>query len=393
MSAVGKWLRSRPSHRRRAAGTAAALALALAGCEERNAYVPPPPPKVAVAQPVRQAVTNYIELTGNTQAFNQVDLEARVQGYLEKIGYKDGTLVKKDSVLFVIQQDTYQAQLDQAKAAVAGAQAELKKSQAEYERQADLVHRDVSSQANYDKALAQRDSDQATLQQAQANLQIATINLGYTTVTAPFDGIVSRHLVDVGALVGYAGPTKLATIVQVAPIYAYFNVSERLVLRIRENLAKQGKTLNDIPTVPVELGLQTDEGYPHVGRLDYVAPSINPTSGTLEARAIFDNKDLSLLPGAFVRLRIPAQKVDGALLVADAAIGTSQAGKYVLVVGKDDTVEQRPVQIGQRVGQLRVIESGIGAEDWVVTNGIQRAVPGNKIEPDRQGLAVAADGK
>jgi membrane fusion protein, multidrug efflux system len=381
------------THCRRATGVAAGCAafLTLTACAE-NVYAPPPPPRVIVEQPLKQPVTRFIELTGNTQAFNQVDLEARVQGFLDKINYQDGALVKKGTVLFVIQQNSYQAQLDQAKASVVGAQAELKKSQAEFERQAELIGKQVSTQANYDKALAQRDSDQATLQQAQANTTIAEINLGYTTVTAPFDGIVTRHLVDVGALVGYAGPTKLATIVQVAPIHVYFNASETLVLRIKEALAKQGKTLQDVPEVPVEIGLQIEEGYPHVGRLDYVAPSVDPATGTLEARAIFDNKDLSLLPGLFVRVRIPAQKLDNALLVADTAIGTSQIGKYLLVVGKDNTVEQRPVQIGQLVGQLRVIETGISADDWVVTSGTHRAIPGNKVDPDKQKMAASTGG-
>jgi multidrug efflux system membrane fusion protein len=375
-----------------ATGFAAILALAACG-EGKNVYVPPPPSKVNVAQPLQQPVTRYIELTGNTQAFNQVDLEARVQGFLEKINYQDGTLQKKDTVLFVIQQNTYQAQLDQAGASVAGAQAELKKAQAEFERQADLVSKQVSTQANYDKALAQRDQDQANLQQAQANNAIAAINLGYTSVKAPYDGIVTRHLVSVGALVGYGSPTKLASIVQVAPIYAYFNVSETLVLRIREGLAKQGKTLGDVSEVPVEIGLQIEDGYPHVGRLDYVAPSVDPTTGTLEARAVFDNKDMRLMPGLFVRIRIPVQKLDNALLVADTAVGTSQVGKYLLVVGKDNTVEQRPVQVGQLVGGLRVIESGINADDWVVTGGTQRAIPGNKIDPDRQQMAAAGAGR
>src|SRR5262245_25805710 len=196
-----------PARPRRAAGFAAGFAafLTLTACEGKNVYVPPPPPRVIVEQPLKQPVTRYIELTGNTQAFNQVDLEARVQGFLEKINYKDGTLAKKGAVLFVVQQNSYQAQLDQAKASVVSAQAELKKSQAEFERQAELIGKQVSTQANYDKALAQRDSDQGTLQQAQANTAIAEINLGYTTVTAPFDGIVTRHLVDVGALVGYGG--------------------------------------------------------------------------------------------------------------------------------------------------------------------------------------------
>jgi RND family efflux transporter MFP subunit len=316
--------------------------LTLAACDDKNAYVPPPPAKVVVAQPLKQPVTRYVEFTGNTQAFNQVDLEARVQGYLEKINYKDGTLQKKGTVLFEIQQNTYKAQLDQAKASVVGAQAELKKSQAEFERQADLQSKQVSTQANYDKALAQRDQDQATLLQAQANSAIAEINLGYTTVTAPYDGVVTRHLVGVGSLVGYSGPTKLATIVQVAPIYVYFNASETLVLRIKEELAKQGKTLRDLPEVPVEIGLQIETGYPHEGRLDYVSPNVDPHARG--ARHLRQH-----------RFELAARPVRA------GANSGSEAGQCA-ARGRDRArlEPDRPVPAGARQGQRRRAASGEG---------------------------------
>ena len=240
-----------------------------------------------------------------------------------------------------------------------------------------------------DDAKAKMDSASADVANAEANVQIATINLGYTQVSAPFDGIVTRHLADVGALVGYDGPTKLATIVQMDPIYVYFTVSETAVLRIKEGLAKLGRTLRDIHEVPVEIGLQTEEGYPHKGHLDYVAPQVDPSTGTLEARAVLDNKDLSLLPGLFVRVRIPLQKLDDSLLVPDVALGTNQLGKYLLVLGKDDIVEQKPVTIGQLHGDLRVVESGLDSEDWVITDGAQRAVPGNAVDPEKTALVAA----
>jgi multidrug efflux system membrane fusion protein len=192
--------------------------------------------------------------------------------------------------------------------------------------------------------------------------------------------------------VGYGGPTKLASIVQVDPIRAYFNVSETLVLRVKEALARQGKTVRDIHDVLVEIGLQTEEGYPHKGRLDYIAPQVDPATGTLEARAVFENKDMALLPGLFVRVRIPLQRIDNALLVADTAIGTSQLGDYLLVLGKDNTVEQRQVKTGPLDGQLRIIESGLQPDDWVVTDGINRAVPGSKVEPDRQQMTASLSG-
>jgi multidrug efflux system membrane fusion protein len=367
--------------------------LLVAACGEKNAYVPPPPAKVVVAQPLQQPFTRYMELTGTTQAVKTVDLEARVQGFLENINYKDGSLVKKDTVLFGIQRNTYEAQLLQAKASLAGNQAAQVNAQGEYTRQATLGKDQFASQAHVDDAKSKLDQATAAVDNSKASVELATINLGYTQVAAPFDGIVTRHLVDVGALVGYAGPTKLATIVQVDPIYVYFNVAETTVLRIKEELAKQGRTLGDLHQIPVEIGLQIEDGYPHKGHLDYVAPEVDPATGTLEVRAVFENKDLRLLPGLFVRVRVPVQRLDNALLVADTALATSQLGEYLLVLGNDNIVEQRPVKIGQLEGQLRVIESGLGADEWVVTSGIQRAIPGNKVEPDQQRMTISRSGE
>jgi multidrug efflux system membrane fusion protein len=369
--------------------TGAAM-LALTACGEKNAYIAPPPPKVVAAQPLQQPVTRYIEVTGNTQSISTVDLEARVQGFLEQINYVDGALVKKDSVLFVIQRNTYEAQLAQAKATLAGNQAAQLNAQIEYDRQAQLQQQQVSTQAKLDDAKQKLDQAIAGVDSAKANLEIAQINLGYTEVAAPFDGIATRHLVNVGALVGYAGPTKLATVVQVDPIYVYFNISETIVLRIKEGLAKQGKTLRDVHEVPVEIGTQTESGYPHKGKLDYVAPQVDPSTGTLEVRGIFDNKDLALLPGLFVRVRVPVQRIDKGILVEDIAIGTNQLGEYVLIVGKDNTVEQRQVKLGQISGRLRVVESGLTGDEWVITEGLQRAVPGNKVDPEKKTMTAAA---
>jgi len=371
--------------------TGAAM-LALTACGDKNAYVAPPPPKVVAAQPLQQPVTRYIELTGNTQSISTVDLEARVQGFLEQINYVDGALVKKDSVLFVIQRNTYEAQLAQAKATLAGNQAAQLNAQIEYDRQAQLQQQQVSTQAKLDDAKQKLDQAIAGVDSAKANLEIAQINLGYTEVAAPFDGIATRHLVNVGALVGYAGPTKLATVVQVDPIYVYFNVSETIVLRIKEGLAKQGKTLRDVGEVPVEIGTQTETGFPHKGKIDYIAPQVDPSTGTLEVRAIFDNKDLALLPGLFVRVRVPVQRLDKGILVDDVAIGTNQLGEYVLIVGKDNTVEQRQVKLGQLSGQLRLVESGLTGDEWVIIEGLQRAVPGNKVDPEKKTMTASTGG-
>lgn len=364
----------------------------LAGCGEKNAYVPPPPPKVVVAQPLQQDVPLYAELTGNTKAFNEVKLEARVQGFLEQIKYVDGAAVKKGDLLFVIQQSTYQAQLDQAKATLEANKASQANAQVEYSRQSTLGQQQFASQSRVDDAKTKLAETSAAVLGAQANLEVANINLGYTEVTAPFDGIASRHLVSVGALVGYAGPTELASVVQIDPIYVYFEVSETVVQRVKEALSRLGKTMRDVHDVPVEIGLQIEEGYPHKGVIDYIAPQIDASTGTLQVRGIFENKDAALLPGMFARVRVPIRRPAPALLVPDTAIGTSQLGRYVLVVNKDNVVEQRTVTIGQVDKGLRVIESGLKPDDLVVIDGIQRAIPGNKVDPDKQKMTVPAAG-
>lgn len=364
----------------------------LAGCGEKNAYVPPPPPKVVVAQPLQQDVPLYVELTGNTKAFNEVKLEARVQGFLEQIKYVDGAAVKKGDLLFVIQQSTYQAQLDQAKATLEANKASQANAQVEYSRQSTLGQQQFASQSRVDDAKTKLAETSAAVLGAQANLEVANINLGYTEVTAPFDGIASRHLVSVGALVGYAGPTELASVVQIDPIYVYFEVSETVVQRVKEALSRLGKTMRDVHDVPVEIGLQIEEGYPHKGVIDYIAPQIDASTGTLQVRGIFENKDAALLPGMFARVRVPIRRPAPALLVPDTAIGTSQLGRYVLVVNKDNVVEQPTVTIGQVDKGLRVIESGLKPDDLVVIDGVQRAIPGNKVDPDKQKMTVPAAG-
>jgi RND family efflux transporter MFP subunit len=359
------------------------VAAAVAGCGQDNRYAAPPPPKVTVAAPIEQEVTRYFEATGNTAAVNTVDLVARVQGFVQAISYTDGDYVKKGKSLFTIEPEPYRLKVESAQAAVASAKANLKQSEAEYQRQADLVTRQVSTQANYDKALAQRDANQADLQSAQANEQQAEINLSYTDVVAPFEGIVSARQVSIGQLVGANATTVLSTIVQIDPIYVNFTVSERDVLQVRASLAKTGRTTADLLGLPVEIGLQTESDYPHEGKLDYIAPTVDPSTGTLAARATLQNADRILLPGYFVRVRIPSRP-QPALLVPDIALGCDQGGRYVLVVNKDNVVEQRRVEPGPLQGELRVIEKGVTKDDRVVVGGIMRAIPGQKVDAEQR---------
>jgi RND family efflux transporter MFP subunit len=361
---------------------------ALGGCEQ-NSFVPPPPPKVEVGVPVQRAITRYLEATGNTAPIKSVDLVARVQGVLQSINYKDGALVKEGTTLFTIEPDTYKFKLEQAQAAEAGAQASVKQTDADYKRQVDLVARQAVSQATLDTSTSSRDNAQANLQQAQANTRIAAVNYGYTNVMAPFDGIVSAHLVSIGELVGAASPTQLATIVQLDPIYVNFNVNEQDVLRIRAEARRRGLTTSDLTSLPIEVGLQTESGYPHQGNLDYAAPTINQSTGTLAVRGVLPNPDRVLLPGYYVRVRVPFDQQQDALLVPDVALGSDQSGRYVLVVNGDNVVEQRKVRTGQLEGELRVIESGLKADDRIVIAGLLRAIPGQKVDPQPQKIEAA----
>jgi RND family efflux transporter MFP subunit len=368
--------------------TGSAIAFGMAACGQNNEYAAPPPPKVSVAPPVQQDVARYFDATGNTASVNSIDLVARVQGFVQAISYTDGQFVKKGTSLFTIEPEPYKLKVDAAKASVTSAQATLVVKQQDYERQADLLKRQVSAQVTYDQALAARDSAQADLQSAQANEQQAEINLGYTDVQAPFDGIVTARQVSIGQLVGANSPTTLATIVQLDPIWVNFNASERDVLAVRAFLASQGRTTASLLGSTVEVGLQTEDGYPHAGKLDYVAPDVDPSTGTLAARAIFENANRVMLPGFFVRVRIPGRP-NPALLVPDVAIGSDQGGRYVLVVNKDNIVEQRKVEPGQSVGDLRVIENGLAKDDRVVIGGIMQAIPGQKVDPQPSASAAA----
>ncbi len=355
----------------------------LTGCEQ-NTFVPPPPPAVDVSLPVQRSITRYLAATGNTAPIKSVDLVARVQGVLEAISYQDGTYVKQGTSLFTIEPETYKLKLEQAQAAEAGAQATLKQAEADYKRQVDLVARQAVSQSILDQSTANRDNAQASLLQAQVNTKIAAVNYGYTNVAAPFDGIVSAHLVSVGELVGASSPTQLATIVALDPIYVNFNVNEQDVLRVRAEAARRGLTATDLKQLPVEVGLQSETGYPHKGKLDYAAPTINQSTGTLPVRGLLPNDGRVLLPGYFVRVRVPVDQQQDALLVPDVALGSDQAGRYLLVVNGDNVVEQRKVETGQLDGNLRVIESGLKADDRVVVAGLLRAIPGQKVDPKLQ---------
>ena len=362
------------------------LAASLAGCKPENKFQPPPPPEIKVAVPLAQNVVPYEELTGNTVAFATVDLVARVEGFLISQNYVDGSVMKKGDTLFVIEQTMYKAQVKEAEAQLDGAKAKLVQSEAEFTRQETLLRQNVTAQNTYDQAKAKRDSDRANVENAQGNLTIAQTNLGYTTVQAPFDGIVSKHLISVGELVGNGKATKLATIVQLDPIYVEFNVSEQDVLKIRQNLANKRLTVEELGKIPLDIGLMNEEGYPHAGFLNYVAPEIDAQTGTILVRGLFKNPNIDLIPGFFARIRLPmAEGSTAVLLIPNRVIAEDQQGKYALIVNKDNVVEQKRIKTGQLlVGGLRVITEGLTADDRVVLTTNGQAVPGGKVVPKQE---------
>jgi len=351
---------------------------ALSGCRGKAPAKQALLPVVTVAPPFKQPVTDYLEFTGNADASETVQLQARVSGFLTKAAFKDGDFVKQGDLLFEIEPEPYAAKVKLAQAAVAGAAAELQRATLEYNRQLDLVKKNAVAVADVEKWRAQRDNAQAALDQNQAQLDIANIDLSYTQVRAPFDGRVDRRLKDPGNLVGAGEATLLTTIYHVLPIYVYFSINEKDLVKIRQRPAASDK--------PVVFGaIEGDQGYPMQGYIDYAASAVDPGTGTLQLRAVFENPAMGrlpkVLPGMYVRLRLPVNQRPEALLVPDAAIGVDQAGSYVLVAGADDLVDKKPVTTGARAGELRVIESGLNGDERVVVNGFQQARPGSKVKP------------
>ncbi len=359
------------------------LAASLSACKPENKFMPPPPAEISVAPPLQQQVAPFEVLTGNTVSFATVDLVARVEGFLTEIKYVDGALVKKGDTLFVIEQTMYKAKVKEAQAQLDAAKAALVQAEAEFTRQETLLRQNVSAQATFDVAKAKRDSARANVENNEGNLTVAQTNLGYTTVLAPFDGIVSKHLITIGELVGNGVATKLATIVQLDPMYVEFNMSEQDVLQIRENLKERRLDVEELGKIPLSIGLMNEDGFPHQGFLNYVSPEIDATTGTILVRGLFSNPTRALIPGFFVRVKVPkGLGATASLLVPNRVIAEDQAGKYLLAVNKDNVVEQMRVTTGQLLpGGLVVIKTGLKADDRVVLSTNSRAIPGGKVVP------------
>jgi RND family efflux transporter MFP subunit len=368
------------------------LSVMLAGCGQgQQQSGGPPPPTVTVANPVQRTVVDQDEYVGRFAAVNSVEIRSRLSGYLAEIHFKDGQMVKKGDPLFTIDRRPFEIALEQMRANLAQARANLSFTQADLERGQALLTNKTITEQTYDQRTQAKAVAEAAVGAQEAMVHSAELDLDqYSELRSPIDGRIGDRRVAVGNLVtgGTGGNTTLlATVVSVDPIWFEFSFDEASYLRYVRfaSASKDVAALNG--NVPVKLKLIDEKDFVHSGKIDFVDNAINQSSGTIRGRAVFDNAEGLFTPGMFGRLRVPGSPPYMALLVPDAAIGSEQIRKYVLVVDADGTVRQKYVTPGQLDGGLRVIKDGLAATDRVIVNGLMRARPGIKVKAEQQGAA------
>ena len=395
----------------------AALGFTALGCGgPENVYDPPPAPKVTVAKPLRKDLTLFVEEVGDTEAVERAEVRSRVRGFVEKIEFEPGQWVERGTVLYQIEPDEYRAAFNAATAEAASAeaairvaeadvltaQAEVDRAATELTRQRRLVEQQATSQSELDRAVADDaaaraaivaaesavEAAKARLQQAQARVEKAELDLGYTEVRAPISGRVTKSDIKLGNLVDNG--TEMAAIIDDRSIFANFTVSDRQVLELRDVRAANDRGRVDQAvwrTVPVQLQRETDDDFPFLGNLDYVdQEGADTATGTVRLRARFDNPDGALLPGIFVRVRIPVAVREDALLLPSRAVQRDRVGPFLLVSGEGDEVGRVDVRPGRESGGWTEIRDGVGAGDRVIIEGVQRARPGATVSPDERPL-------
>ncbi|MGA2256972.1 MAG: efflux RND transporter periplasmic adaptor subunit [Thermoguttaceae bacterium] len=342
------------------------------------------PNAVTVSYPVEREITDYADFTARTAAVDSVEVRARVWGYLKKVSFKEGTLVKKGDVLFELDPRPYEAEYARCSANLNSAQAHLARTLADFKRAGELLPTKAMAQSDYDLAKGNCEEAAAAVKVAEATLKTAELNLDFTRITAPVSGRVSRYLVTVGNLIqsaDQANVTLLTTIVSVDPMYAYFDADERTVLRVRQLIRKgKAKPAGEV-AMPVTLGLANEDGFPHAGTIDFIDNQINPKTGTQRFRGTFPNKDDVLLPGLFAHVRMSVSAPHQALLVTDRAVDTDQGQKIVYVVNDKNEVVSRPIRMGLLHDGLREIEDGLKPGERVIVNGLQTVRPGITVQP------------
>jgi RND family efflux transporter MFP subunit len=378
---------------RRPGRVAALMTLVLAflpGCKGAVAPPAPPPPAVTVSQPLEQDVIRWDEYSGYLSSPQTVTVNARVSGLIEEAPFQEGAIVHTGDLLFKIDPRPFQADLDNKKAAVAQARATANKARADFNRSVALLRAKVIAQADYDSTKASYEEADASLSAAAAALEISRLNLEWTEVRAPITGRVSKINVTVGNLVngGSGQATPLTTIVSIDPIYCYINVPQNAALRYRELALQENQSSVAGAKVPCYLQLENESNFPRQGMIDFVDNQVDVSTGTVQIRCVFANPTTILTPGLFALTRIPASERYQALLIPDAAVNTDQNEHYLLILGANDVVEQRPVKLGSLFGNLRSIASGLKPGEWVIVNGMQSAMPGAKAVPHEVPIAT-----
>jgi multidrug efflux system membrane fusion protein len=360
-------------------------AMLLSGCTRAGAQPSSaaPPPKVTVAEVVARDVTEWDEFTGRLEAVHSVAVRPRVSGYVAAARFNEGAMVRKGDLLFEIDARPFQAEVDRLHAELARVEATVRHAHNDLDRARSLSSDDAMSPEEVDRRSAVAEESEAQVRSVAAALRAAELNLEFTRVTSPIDGRVGRAIVTAGNLVS-SGPgeaTLLTTVVSLDPIYASFDADEQTFQRYVE-LAREGKRASARQTgLPIQMALPNDEGFPHLGELNFLDNQINAATGTIRGRTIFRNADRSLTPGSFVRLRVPGSAAYRALLIQDRAVGTDLDKRFVYVLaGK--SVEYRSVQLGPVIDGLRVVRSGLKAGDVVIVNGLQRVRPGAQVEAE-----------
>jgi len=356
-------------------------ALTVGGKKEPPAA--PQPQAVTVAEVPEREITEWDEFTGRLEAVDQVEIHPRVTGYIKRVTFAEGKEVKKGEVLFEIDPRPYEADLARAEAELESARSAASLAKSEVQRASKLVEMQAISREEFDSRTSAEVQGGAQVRALEAAVQTARLNLEWTRVRSPIAGRVSNALVTAGNLV-QAGPPAgavLTTVVSVDSMYLYFDSDEQTYLRYASRARSSGGTNWRTARLPVYLGLANESGFPHEGRLDFVDNQVDPKSGTIRTRAVFSNRSRALTPGLFARVKLVGTEKMNATLVRDAAIGTDQDRKFVLVVGPGDTLAYRPIVPGRLTDGLRIVTSGLKPGERIVVNGLMRVRPGMKVTP------------
>lgn len=387
------------SHAGAVATACALLSLVLAGCDQAapqakaQSKAPPPPPDVSVSRPIQQDVIDWDEYTGRFDAVEFVEIRARVSGYLTEITFKDGQEVKKGDKLFTVDPRPFERALEQAQAELFAAQTKVENANLDVDRGRPLIEKKVISDKVFDDRMNLLREANAAVRVAEAKVKSAELDLSFTAITAPISGRMSRTLVTAGNWISagnVSGSTLLTTIVSQNPVFLYFDLSENNYIKYKR-LAERGVAGNASEVgASIQIALPDEKGFPHRATLNFIDNRLDQGTGTLRARALVQNDKGLFSPGMFARARVAGSPAYTALLLPETAIGTDQISKYVLVVAEDGTVERRNVALGPYLdGRMRTIREGVKPEDWVITNGLQRARPGNKVNPKQVNLTLS----